>query len=294
LFINNTNNNNNNNNINLCKQSSQITDTIICGKEKPKSDFFSLIKSINKNTSPTEPISIQQQHEKLFHEAEIKHSRPKSDVNKIHNSIPITPPQSTSNITPEIELPNEDTTVTATTTSKPQITTTTTAPKTETKTEPTVNNVIEDNKAISKDVTTIKEGNEDEKEIEDKKENKEIITDKINVINEVPSSYEDEKQQLSPKLELKFDYGCNDNNYKDVEDNNLSDIYGEVDLMDKDVLMYRALKDKIKVYFKIGKFVFEPNNIVNNTAVQKRRFKEVRQITSAKIKKAIQAIKLIE
>jgi hypothetical protein len=64
--------------------------------------------------------------------------------------------------------------------------------------------------------------------------------------------------------------------------------------MDKDVLMYRALKDKIKVYFKIGNFVFEPNNIVNNTAVQKRRFKEVRQITSAKIKKAIQAIKLIE
>ena len=299
LLRNNT-NNSNNNNANLCRQSSLITDTIICGKEKPKTDFFSLIKSINKNSSPTEPISIQQQHEKLFHEAEIKHGRPKSDVNKIYNSIPITPPQSTSNITPETELPNEDTTTTASNPQLPTTTPTTTttatvaAPKTETKTEPTVNSIIEDNKPIPKEVTTIKEGNEDEKEIEDKKENKEIITDKINVINEVPSSYEDEKQQLSPKLELKFDYGYNDNNYKDVEDNNLSDIYGEVDLMDKDVLMYRALKDKIKVYFKIGKFVFEPNNIVNNTAVQKRRFKEVRQITSAKIKKAIQAIKLIE
>ena len=279
-------------------ESPQVQKSPVFGREQPKKDFFSLIKCINNNSSPTEQISLQQQHEKLFQEVEIKHTRPKSELNKIcavlkelHDDESKSK-SAISGINCDVGLIIEETDSKILVTSKE---------------EDVHENISELNKSILNNNIKDSFSKEYEKEKEfdtDKDKDKEqsnAVVKEGDKVKPTPVIFEEEKQKMSPQIQFQYNASTHDETpsdtkeqYIEKEDNDLNDIYSEVDLMDLDVLLYRSLKEKINIYLKIGHFVFQPSNIVDNTAVQKKRFKEVRQTTSVKIKKAIQALKLIE
>ena len=223
--------------INSCMESPQVEKSPIFGKEQPKKDFFSLIKCINNNSSPTEQISLQQQHEKLFQEVEIKHTRPKSELNKICavlkelNDDESKSKSAISGINCDVGLIIEETDSKLLVASKE---------------EDVHENISELNKSILNNNIKDSFSKEDEKEKEfdtDKYQSNAIVRE-CNVVKSTPIIFEEEKQRMSPQIQFQYNASTHDETPTNIqeqdiekEDNDLNDIYSEVDLMDLDIVM---------------------------------------------------------